>query len=300
MHILITGGTGFVGRKLVQTLQLGGHEVTVFSRYPETVASRVNPQCRGIGELAPQRLHKHLDAVINLAGEPIADKRWSDKRKALLLDSRIDLTRSLVSFLAQLQHRPKVLVSASAVGYYGNQQDNTVTEATAPHNEFTHQLCAAWEMEARKAEAHGIRVAIARIGLVVGQGGFLAKMLPAFRLGLGGKLGDGRHYMPWIHLDDLVRVFERLLVDATCTGVYNAVSPAPVTNEVFTKTLGRILHRPTWFSVPAFVLQAALGEMAQLLLTGQKVLPERLQQELHFTYNYPNLEQALSATLKRA
>ena len=299
MHMLITGGTGFIGSRLVAELLAAGHSLTIYSRHPETVGARFGPHCRGIAELTPAALVQPVDAVINLAGEPIADQRWTPARKAELSASRVELTRRLVDLLARLPVRPAVLVSASAVGYYGSQQDNRVTETTPPHDEFTHRLCAAWEEEARRAESLGVRVAITRTGLVVGKGGgFLARLLPPFRLGLGGRLGDGRQFMPWIHLDDLLRIFLKLLEEPSCRGVYNAVSPAPVSNEDFTRILGAVLHRPTLCTVPAFALKAALGELAQLLLTGQQAFPARLQDELGFTCLYPDLRTALEAVLR--
>lgn len=298
MHVLITGGTGFIGCVLARHLLDLGHEVSVFSRRPDQVPRQVDPRCRGIGALQPQDLRQPVDAVINLAGEPIADRRWSEPRKRQLFESRILLTEELVLLMGRLQPRPRVLVSASAVGYYGDQGDRTVTETCVPHNEYTHELCAAWEAAALMAESIGTRVVLARLGLVVGPGGgFLQRMLTPFRLGLGGRLGDGHQFMPWIHRDDVVQILTLLATDEHARGAYNVVSPEPVTNREFTRTLAKVLHRPALFPVPAVVLRGLLGEMSRLLLTGQKALPTRLGEELQYAFRHPLLEAALRATL---
>lgn len=293
MHILITGGTGFIGQRLCRALLAKGYTVCVYSRNPENVKSLVDNSCEAVDSLQVSQLNQPPDAIINLAGEPIADSRWTAARKQTLRASRVETTSKLVDLCAQLNPRPRVLVSASAVGYYGAQQDDEVTENTTPHPEFTHELCREWELEAMKAQELGIRVAIARIGLVVGKGGFLKKMLPPFKLGVGGKLGNGKQWMPWIHIDDMINILLFLLEQESCRGAYNAVAPKPVTNAEFTATLGKVVNRPTVFTVPKFVLEKTLGELAGLLLTGQKAFPQRLVAEQSFTFQFENLEAAL-------
>lgn len=293
MKILVTGGTGFIGRKVCRALVASGHQVIVFSRNPGKVAKLIGHSCRGIGDIAPETFKESVDAIFNLAGEPIADSRWTDARKAKLRDSRIATTQKIVELCAALNPPPKVLISASAVGYYGDQGDNKVIESTPPHEEFTHLLCQDWEQQAMEARELGVRVAVARIGLVVGKGGFLKKMLTPFKLGVGGKLGNGKQWMPWIHVQDLVNILLYLMEHDTCEGVYNAVSPSPVTNEEFTRTLGEIVGRPTVFTVPKIVLESTLGEMARLLLTGQRAFPDRLMEQEAFVFNYDKLEDAL-------
>lgn len=298
MHILVTGGTGFIGKVLCRKLIENDCQVTVYSRQPDQVKKLTHPQCRGINQLTPDQFNQPVDAIINLAGEPIAQSRWSQQRKEVLISSRIDTTKKLVDLCSKLTPKPKVLISASAVGYYGAQEDNEVTENTVPNQEFTHQLCYRWEQAAIAAEPLGIRVAIARIGLVVGQqGGFLSKMLTPFKLGLGGKLGSGKQWMPWIHISDLTNILLYLLEHQHCHGIYNATAPQPVTNNEFTRQLGNILHRPTLLSVPEFVLKGTMGEMATLLLTGQKAVPHRLVSEESYHFQYSTLEEALREVL---
>lgn len=296
-HILITGGTGFIGRPLCQALLERGDRVTVSSRQPP---AKVRELCGAVETLASfddLAALEQLDAVINLAGAGIAEKRWSAARKKLLVDSRVGLTTTLVEALGRLPHKPDLLISGSAVGYYGDQGSTRVTEDTPPHEEFTHELCAAWEAAAGEAKSLGIRVALSRTGLVIGPGGgFMARMLPPFKMGVGGRLGSGEHYMPWIHRQDMVRGLLFLLDTPATEGPYNLVAPNPVTNREFTKALGKVLGRPTLLPVPALVLEAAFGEMARLLLTGQRALPQRLQ-AAGFEFSYAELEPALSDVL---
>jgi uncharacterized protein len=293
MHILVTGGTGFIGQKLCRALLASGHQVTVYSRKTARVAKTVGRACKAIDKLTNDSLCAPLDAIINLAGEPVADTRWSESRKEILRASRIETTQQIIKLCSQLNPKPKVLVSASAIGYYGAQGNNKVTEITSPHEEFTHRLCLEWEQSAMQAQQLGVRVAIARIGLVIGKGGFLSKLLPPFKLGLGGKLGSGQQWMPWIHILDLVHILLYLLEHETCHGVYNAVAPQPVTNADFTRILGKVVGRPTLFSVPKFVLESTLGEMSRLLLTGQQAIPDRLQKQEAFQFHFETLEDAL-------
>jgi uncharacterized protein len=293
MHILLTGGTGFIGRILSRRLLDAGHQLTVYSRRPQHVAEICGPDAVGIDALTPHNIRKPLDAIINLAGEPIADRPWTQNRRQLLRDSRIGTTEALIQLCRELSSRPQCLISASAVGFYGDQGAQVVTEQTPPHEEFTHALCRDWEQAALAGEALGMRVCLVRTGLVIGRGGFLKRMRLPFKLGLGGRLGKGQQWMPWIHLDDIVAIYMFLLEHAQCSGPYNATAPNPVTNAEFTRTLGRVLKRPTPFPVPGWLLRTGLGEMSRLLLTGQRALPTRLQAETAYTFRYPTLESAL-------
>jgi len=297
MRILITGGTGFIGQALCPRLLAAGHEVVILTRrsgarLPAGVASAVT------------RLDD-LDAgefggVINLAGAPIGDARWTASRRRLLLDSRIDTTAQLIEWMARAARRPQVLVSASAVGYYGEQGDRPVTEQTPPTPGFTHELCAAWEREAERAVALGVRVCLMRIGVVLDRdGGALAKMLPAFRLGAGGRLGSGRHYFPWIHRDDSTAICQWLLENPGARGAYNAGAPNPVTNAEFTRALGRAIGRPTVLPMPEAALKLLFGEMSELLLVSDRMLPKRLL-DAGFKFKYPDLEGALAAIFHRS
>ncbi|QPL46374.1 TIGR01777 family protein [Halomonas sp. A40-4] len=300
MRVLVTGGSGFVGQRLCPALIAQGHEVLVVSRTPHKVRERLPREC-DIRDSAQAFIDSPPDALVNLAGESIAAKRWSDSQKKRLTRSRIEMTEQLVSLCEQLgengQPLPKVLISGSAMGYYGDQGDKRVTEDTSPHDEFAHRLCAEWEAAAKPIENMGVRLAILRIGLVLGAGGgTLQKMLPPFKLGLGGRFGDGRQFMPWIHRDDLVEAIMFLLNDASLSGAFNGSAPHPVTNAEFTRTLARQLRRPAVLPVPACVLKAGLGEMSQLLLTGADMRPERLE-AAGFRFQYPTLEKALAAIL---
>lgn len=297
MNILIIGGTGFIGRALCASLLADGNELTVLSRQ---AAERVRAVC---GPVAPLESLSHIpadaryDAVINLAGEPIADARWTAARKALLRSSRVGVTQELIATLVRLDNKPTVLLSGSAVGYYGDQGDTPLNEMSPPHVEYTHTLCSEWEAEARKAETLGIRVCVLRTGLVVGRdGGFLKKMLPVFRMGMGGRLGDGKQWMSWIHLEDHIAIQKLLLQNAELSGAFNLTAPNPITNAQFTQTLAHCLKKPAVLPVPATVLKLALGEMAGLLLGGQRVLPERIERA-GYRFRFANLEQALEDVL---
>lgn len=300
MRVLITGGSGFVGQRLCQQLIASGHQVQVVSRTPHNVRDRLPATC-DIRDSAQAFVDAPADALVNLAGESIAAKRWSDNQKNELIRSRLESTVQLVALCEQLQANgqplPKVMVSGSAMGYYGDQGNKVVDETTPPNDEFAHQLCEQWEAAAKPVEALGVRLALLRTGLVLDAGGgSLQKMLPPFKLGLGGRFGDGKQFMPWIHRDDLVAAIVFLLNESSLSGAFNGSAPHPVTNEEFTKVLAKQLHRPAVLPVPAFALKAGLGEMSRLLLTGADMRPARLV-EAGFTFQYPTLDKALAAIL---
>lgn len=297
-RILITGGTGFIGQLLCQKLTADGHTLTVLSRQPAHNVQSVCGRVEAVNDLEKLREHEGFDAVVNLAGEGIADKRWSEARKQELRDSRIALTNQLADIIASWKSPPAVLVSGSAVGFYGDQGSNRVTEDTPPHDEFTHRMCSDWEQAALKVEPAGVRVCLSRTGVVAGPGGgFLQRMLLPFKLGLGGRLGSGEQYMPWVHRDDVVAALIWMMDSESARGAYNVVSPNPVTNRQFTKSLAGVLGRPAIFPAPAPVLKIALGEMSRLLLTGQKAIPERLQAE-GFQFRFPDLSPALADAVR--
>jgi uncharacterized protein (TIGR01777 family) len=298
MKVAITGASGFVGAALVPFLTTGGHEVVrLVRRAPKAKdEARWDPEAGLIDAAALEG----VDAVVNLSGENIAGGRWTDARKALLRSSRVGPTGLLARTLAGLKHKPKVLVSASAVGYYGDRGDVWVTEKDAPADDFLARLSVEWEKATEPASSAGIRVVHPRIGVVLSPaGGALGKMLLPFRAGLGGVVGPGTQYMSWIALDDLLGVVHHLLGRPDLEGPVNTAAPEPVTNAVFTKTLGRVLGRPTVAPVPAFALRLAFGEMADAaLLSSTRVRPERLQAS-GYRFRFPDLEGALRHVLGR-
>lgn len=298
MHILITGATGLIGRPLTEKLLALSHQITVLSRSPQKACDMFDQKITCWSTLNQQKDLNEVDAVINLAGEPIADKRWTAKQKERLCQSRWQITEQLATLIHASRHPPTVLISGSAVGFYGDQQQRLVTEETAPHNEFTHQLCARWEQLASMAESPQTRVCLLRTGVVLAkEGGALAKMLPLFRLGLGGCLGDGRQYFPWIHINDMVNAIYYLLTHETGRGPYNIVAPSSTINEQFTAIMAKILHRPAFLRIPASILGMLMGEASVLLLSGQHAIPERLEKAA-FQFLYSDVEKALSHLLR--
>jgi hypothetical protein len=245
------------------------------------------------------RADRTFDAVINLAGEPIVDTLWSAKRKQVLRDSRITLTEKLVQCIAAANQKPSVLLSGSAVGYYGNGGDNELYESASAGNDFAASLCRDWERAALAAKATGVRVCLLRTGLVLSKsGGLLGKMLLPFKLGLGARLGSGKQWMSWVHIEDYVAMTLRLLQDGQMSGPFNMTAPNPVTNAEFTRTLARAIHRPALFFVPGIMLRIAMGERAALLLEGQRVLPANLT-DAGYQFKYPKLRNTLDALLRR-
>ena len=293
MHILLTGGTGLIGRQLCRHWSGQGHRLTVWSRRPEKVAKICGAQVRGITRLE-ELGDEPVDVIVNLAGAPIADRPWTHRRKALLWSSRITLTESLLAWLEHRGQKPSLLISGSAVGWYGDGGERELTEDSPPViDDFASQLCIAWEETAQRAEAMDIRVVLVRTGLVLSaEGGFLSRLLLPFKLGLGGPLGNGRLWMPWIHIDDQIALIDFLLHRDQASGPYNACAPKPVRNREFAKTLGSVLHRPAFMPMPALALKVGLGEMSLLLLGGQRAVPARLL-EAGFTFQFTDLRAAL-------
>jgi len=277
MRVLVTGGTGFLGRRLCAALLAQGHAVAVVSRRrPEAVLRICGGAVVPLAGLGAWEGGEAFDAVVNLAGAPVFDRRWSAARKALLRESRVGFTRRLVGRLAEARQPPRVLLSASAVGIYGDGGDRVLTEEARTADDFLGGLCADWEAAAEEAGGAGTRVCLLRTGLVLDRsGGVLGRMLPAFRCGLGARLGDGRQWMAWIGLEDWVGLALRLLEDEGAAGAYNLTAPEPVTNGAFTAALASAVGRPAWAAAPAWLLRGMLGERASMLLASQRAVPQR-------------------------
>ncbi len=296
-HVLITGGSGLIGRPLTTALLADEHAVTILTRSPERFRHRPGESVSLCAALSDAGANRPVDAVVNLAGARIVGARWTARRKQVLRASRIGLTEGLVDWMLRQEPPPGVLVSGSATGYYGDCGSRPVDETHAPGDDFGAHLCRDWERAAQRAVDAGIRVACVRTGLVLSAGGgMLPPMRLSFGLGLGARIGDGTQWMSWIHIDDHVAAIRHLLSRTESAGPYNLTAPGPVTNSEFSDTLAKTLRRPRLFVAPAPVLRAALGESAQLLLGGQKVLPERLTDE-GFTFRFPDLPLALEDLL---
>lgn len=292
-HLLITGGTGFIGQKLCPLLMKEGYQLTVLTRDSAKAKKLFGDDIKTISwtdeiaKLAP------IDAVINLAGEGILDKRWSPARKQVLLDSRVALTEALVRAIVDSGHKPQVFINGSAVGFYGDCADEPCPETAPPGKDFAAMLCKQWEIAANRIKAISCRLAIIRIGVVLDkQGGALERMAVPFKMGVGGKLGSGKQWFPWIHRDDLCKLIIFLLKDTRCSGAYNATAPAPVTNRELSKALGKALGKPAAIPTPAFALKAALGESSSLLLGSQNAQPNKALQE-GFKFHYTTIEHCL-------
>ena len=298
MKIVIAGASGFIGRPLTAALQRGGHQVIRLVRTTERADHTIfwNPSERNLASAALEG----VDAVINLAGENIAGGRWSAERRERIMRSRVDATGTLVAAFARLQRKPAVFLSASAAGYYGDRGDEALTEGSGIGQGFLSEVCLAWETHAEQAAKLGIRTALLRFGVVLAaDGGALAKMLPLFRLGLGGPLGSGEQWMSWISRDDVLGAIEHALTHDRCAGPLNLVAPNPVTNADFTRILARALRRPAILPAPVWALRLAFGQMAdEALLASQRVIPERLTGS-GYAFRHPALPDALSAALDR-
>jgi uncharacterized protein (TIGR01777 family) len=293
VHVLITGGSGFIGSALCRSLIADAQRVTVLTRNVARARPRLPPAVALSEDLDAVR---DVDAIVNLAGENLA-QRWTDARKREFVDSRIGTTRRLLGWIAAQPRRPRVLVSGSAIGWYGKRGDEALAEDAAPGDDFGARLCRDWEAAAAKAEALGVRVCVSRTGVVLDRdGGALKRMLLPFRLGLGGPIGAGMQWMSWIARSDLVALIRRLLADDAARGAWNATAPEPVTNAQFARALARCLHRPALLPTPAFALRLAFGEMADMLLTGQRVMPARAL-AAGFAFAQPRLDRALASLL---
>ncbi|MCX7062219.1 MAG: TIGR01777 family oxidoreductase [Gammaproteobacteria bacterium] len=298
MHVLITGGTGFIGRELASSLLADGHSVTVLTREITSSGNRVPSGAKAIRDLARADA---VDAVVNLAGANLGAARWNPVTKMGFRTSRIDTTRRLVDWMSRLAVKPKVLVSGSAIGWYGPHGDDKLTETAPAGSDFSATLCRDWEAEAQKASTLGVRVCTLRTGIVLGPdgpagGGALAQMLPAFRLGGGGPMGSGQQWMSWVHRADLIALIRFLIEREMASGPYNGTAPEPVTNAEFAKTLGRVLKRPAILPMPGFALKMIVGEMAEILLSGQRVIPQAALDQ-GFRFRFPTLEAALRDVL---
>ena len=300
MQLVLTGASGFIGSALCERLLQAGHTLVLLTQGSPPNASTPGKRWShwtpgSIGEWA--KAIDGADGVINLAGEPIAGRRWTERQQQRLQQSRYDATRSIVQACARAQQKPKFLINASAVGYYGPHQDELLSEDAPAGNDFLAKLCLGWEAEASAAKALGLRVVRLRTGIVLGPGGgALKKMVQPFKLFAGGYLGSGQQWMSWIHLDDEVNLILHLIANTSIAGPVNATAPNPVRNIEFSQTLGRILHRPCWLPVPAIALRLGLGKMAEMLLTGQRVIPAAAQR-CGFQFRYPNLKEALEACM---
>jgi uncharacterized protein len=298
MKVVVAGGSGFLGNALRSALLADGHAVANLTR-------RATPSAPDDVTWTPDgtsdgwaRVVDDADAVVNLAGTGIADSRWNEARKNAILTSRLLATRSIVSAIARASTSPRVLVNASAIGYYGPRDDRIVTEVTPPGGDFLAGVCVQWEREAEQASTY-TRVAVVRTGLVLHpEGGALARMLLPFKLGGGGPIGTGDQYMPWIHRDDWIDMVRWLISEPRARGAFNASAPEPVTNAEFAQTLGRVLHRPAVVPLPAFALKLLFGEMADLLLTGQRAIPSRAL-EMGFKFRFSKVQEALHDLLRR-
>lgn len=300
MRVLLTGATGLIGKALCRVLAAEGHELVVLSRKGSGHSLPGNAKAfawQPEQEIPPVAAWEGVEAVVHLAGEPIAAGRWTPTQKGRIRNSRVIGTRNLVDGMKGLAHKPKVLVCGSAVGYYGNRGDEKLDEHSTPGTGFMSDVCLAWEKEGERAATFGVRVTCARIGVVLSQeGGALEKMLLPFKLGLGARLGDGQQWFPWIYLDDIVGVLRHALLQPI-QGPINGVAPGIVNNEQFTREFASVLHRPTFLPVPEFALRMLLGEMADVLLNSQYVTP-RIALETGYQFRFPQLRSALEAILK--
>jgi uncharacterized protein len=304
MNIVVAGGTGFIGGTLCRSLVGEGHRVSILTRRPGQVSRqtdvRLNSMSWNAQDTGPwEQVLEGADAVINLAGAPIADARWTDARKQLITDSRVLTTRLLVRAMSQRSSKPSTFISASGIGYYGASDDRRLDEGAARGQGFLADLCLAWEAEALRAAEFGARVVTLRTGMVLERdGGAVPKMLLPFRFFAGGPIMPGSQWVSWIHRRDHIGLIQWALTTPTVSGPINVVAPEPVTMKTFCKVLGRVLHRPSWLPVPQFALNMLLGELGTLMTTGQRVIPAKAISG-GYTFQYPTLEQALRAILKK-
>ena len=300
MKIVLAGGTGFIGKALRRELLSAGHELVVLTRQAQAGEAERETLVAWDGKTAGVWA-AHLegaDAVINLAGENIAAKGWTAERKEVLLSSRVNATRAIVTAIGQVRAKPSVLINVSAVGYYGDTADEVLTETSVRGQGFLAETCELWESEARKAEPFGVRVILARLGPVLGeQGGMLSKMIPPFRFFVGAPLGSGRQWIPWVHRDDVIGAFLFMLGCREFSGPVNITAPFPVTMKDLSRALAGVLHRPCWFPAPGCLLRMVLGEMSSIILSSQKALPQKLL-KAEYRFRYEHLSAALAAIFR--
>jgi len=306
MKVAITGATGFIGSRLLQRLHAKGDQIVVLTRkttfaqkvfpsetFPNVEIVAYTPNVSG----SWQSVIASCDGVVNLAGEPIGEGRWTPERKQEILNSRKLGTQKIVEAITNANPKPTVLINASAIGYYGTSETATFNETSLCGSDFLAQVCQIWEAEATKVKDAGVRLVILRFGIVLGNGGALDKMITPFKLFAGGPIGSGRQWFSWIHVDDLVSLILEALTKPEIEGVYNGTAPNPVRMADLSQTLGQVMNRPSWLPVPSFAIEALLGDGAMVVLEGQKVLPKRTL-ETGFEYKYPNLQSALAQILK--
>lgn len=292
-RVLITGGTGFIGEAVVNQLLDAGHTVSVLARDPLKAANLFDGRVRCFRSLSEISYDESFDVVINLAGAPVAGPRWSPKRQAQLLASRVGTTEALMTWLKNTKHKPALWIQASAIGFYGvRDASESLDEHASKGDGFMAELCARWEAAAHPATEFGVRQVMLRLGVVFGPGGALLPLLLPFRLGFGGRMGDGRQIMSWVHRDDVLQVIARAFDDESLRGTYNMVAPETISQAAFAEQAGKVLKRPVWFHIPAAPVRALAGEMAQLFFDGQRVVPQRLT-EAGYKFRYPTLDAAL-------
>jgi uncharacterized protein len=301
MKIAIAGATGFVGSRLVEQLQAQGHQIVILTRSLQQASNRFGAAAVvGYNPLKSGEWQSSIDgcdAVINLAGEPIAEKRWTPSQKRVMLESRQIGTEKIVEAIEKVTNKPPVLINASAIGYYGTSETSKFDETSPAGSDFLAEVCTKWEAAAQTASASGTRVVILRLGIVLGEnGGALGKMLAPFSAFVGGPIGSGKQWFSWIHRDDVVKLIVTAITDPNMRGVYNATAPNPVTMTDFAQTLGTVMNRPSWLPVPNFALEALLGEGAIVVLQGQQVTPNNTLAQ-GFEFQYPTLKPALAAIL---
>jgi len=289
MNILITGGTGFIGSTITKFFLQQNNYITILSRG----RSKVLKPVRVIESINQINTNEKINIIINLAGSSI-NKKWNKTYKEILISSRVEVTKSLITLIKALKEKPDLLISASAIGYYGTQNNKYLDETSSYIDDFTHELCNLWELEAQKAQELGVRTCITRLGVVLGKnGGALEKILPLFKLGLGGNIGSGKQFFSWIHVDDVIGIFNFLISNKEQKGIYNLTSPSPTTNSQFTKALSRTLKRPDFFTVPSFLIKMVFGEMGdKLLLNGSAVYPKKLLDN-GYEFKFKTIESAL-------
>lgn len=297
MKITVTGGTGFLGSRLCAFLESQGHSVHVLTRNPGKYVDKGNISYHPYDELSG--LVDGSAAVINLAGANLFEKKWTDEVKSAILKSRVNTTRAVVSAIKSAKDKPEVLVSASAVGFYGDKGANKITEKTTGGEDFLSRVCAQWEEEAAQVKAAGVRLAIPRMGIILDKGdGALDKMYTPFKLFVGGPLGSGKQYFPWIHVDDVIQAIYYAINEKGFSGIFNLAAPNPVTMKEFATELGKAMNRPSFFKVPVFALKLILGEASQALTASLRVVPQKLQNS-GFEFKHPDLQPALADILDK-